>query len=74
MAVYTALDGVAKRLSARRVIGGFPSAFHVPIEMETTPEKFSADGFHPSEASYRTFGAVVAERIVDERRRRNLDG
>ncbi len=66
--------GRAFDFAARRVIAGFPSAFHVPIEMETTPEKFSADGFHPSEASYRTFGAVVAERIVNERRRRNLDG
>ena len=50
--------------AARRVVADHTNAIHVPVEFDTTPEKFSADGFHPSEQSYRDFGAAFASRIA----------
>lgn len=41
-----------------------PQAVHVPIEFEPHPAKFSADGFHPSEASYVDFGKAMARGII----------
>lgn len=36
---------------------------HVPIEIDPAPEKFCADGFHPSSLSYRELGRQVAAAI-----------
>lgn len=60
--------GKAFDVAARRVIADYPQAIHIPVEFDTTADRFSADGFHPSESSYATFGAVIAERIADYRR------
>lgn len=54
--------------AARRVIERFPQAMHIPIEFGTSTDRFSADGFHPSESSYAKFGGVIAERITQKRR------
>jgi lysophospholipase L1-like esterase len=59
--------GKAFDVAARRVIAGFPQAIHIPIDFDTTPDRFSADGFHPSESSYAMFGSVIAERIATQR-------
>ena len=52
-------------LAAREVIDCYPQVVHVPVEFETTPDKFAPDGYHPNEASYVTFGEGVAEKIVE---------
>ena len=45
------------------------NAIHVPIDFDTSPDKFADDGYHPSEESYVTFGqfvaAAVAPRLAD---------
>ena len=48
----------------RDVAAEFPQVLHVPVAFPADPERFSADGFHPSEASYADFAAVFAERIA----------
>jgi lysophospholipase L1-like esterase len=45
---------------AREVVNEHPRGIYVPIEFETSPEPFSADGYHPSEASYTIFGETMA--------------
>ncbi len=52
--------------AARSVIGENAGVIHVPIEFETSPEKFSNDGFHPSEASYVDFASTVADAVIAE--------
>jgi hypothetical protein len=49
---------------ARRQISEHSNALHVPLDFEPNPEQFSADGFHPSEASYRQFGEMMANVIA----------
>ena len=51
--------------AARDVIAGYPQIVHVAVDFETTPDKFAADGYHPNEASYVTFGQGMAEKIVE---------
>lgn len=46
------------------VVGEFPQALHVPVRFSACASKFSADGFHPSPASYSMFADVFAERIA----------
>ena len=55
--------------AARRVIADFPSAIHIPIRFDTHHERFSADGFHPSESSYAQFGGLIADRVIRARDR-----
>ena len=50
---------------ARDVVNQFERVIYVPVEFETTPDKFAADGYHPNEASYVTYGAGMAEKIVE---------
>jgi hypothetical protein len=40
----------------KAVIEEHANVVHVPLDFDPTPDKFSADGFHPSESSYREFG------------------
>ncbi len=40
------------------------NAIHVPLDFEPEPQMFSADGFHPSEESYREFGEMMATKIA----------
>jgi lysophospholipase L1-like esterase len=51
-------------IAARRLVSQHPWAVYVPIEFNPAPEKFSADGFHPSEDSYREFGQIMADRMA----------
>lgn len=48
---------------SRCVIAAHALARHVPIVLQTQGERFCADGFHPSEASYVEFGRVMARQI-----------
>ena len=50
---------------ARRLIEACPQVFHVRVEFETRKDSFSADGFHPSETSYREFGEAMAAELAD---------
>ena len=50
--------------AAKDVIDRYPQVVHVPVDFETTPDKFAADGYHPNESSYVTFGEGMAEKIV----------
>ena len=63
----TALGGRALDFDreARQVIAAFPRAIYVPVEFETSPGQFAPDGYHPSEASYVTFGESMADKIVE---------
>ncbi|MGB0133014.1 SGNH/GDSL hydrolase family protein [Dokdonella sp.] len=51
------------RLS-RKLLEAHPQALHVPVDFETHAERFCADGFHPSEASYVEFGRAMSEKLV----------
>ena len=50
--------------AAMDVIARYPQVVHVPVDFETTPDKFADDGYHPNESSYVTFGEGMAEKIV----------
>lgn len=50
--------------AAREIIRRHHNVTHAPLDFHPTPEQFSADGYHPSEASYREFGQMMAERII----------
>lgn len=58
----TSFDGVVRRVVAR-----LPRAVHVPVELDPGPGQFSEDGYHPSPAGYREFGAAVADHLVSRR-------
>ena len=49
---------------AREVAAACQNAFHVPLDFDPDPEKFSPDGYHPSEESYVEFGQHMAERLL----------
>ena len=40
------------------------NSLHIPLDFEPDPDKFAADGYHPSEDSYAEFGRHVAERLI----------
>ena len=50
--------------AAIEVLEPYSNAIHVPIEFDTSPDKFAGDGYHPSEESYVTFGQFVAAAIA----------
>jgi lysophospholipase L1-like esterase len=52
-------DRIAQQAVARQ-----PSALFVPLSFDPRPEQFSADGFHPSIASYRQLGELFADAIA----------
>ena len=54
-------------LAAARVARDVEGVIHVPLEFESAPEKFSDDGFHPSEAGYAVYGRAMADAIVAAR-------
>lgn len=53
-------------ITCRRVIARYPLAVHVPLRFDPQPDRFSADGFHPSEAGYRVFGEAVASLLAEK--------
>ncbi len=62
-----ALFGMRARLfdeTAREVVSEFGKATHLPVDFEPHPERFSPDGYHPSEESYVEFGARMADALV----------
>ncbi|MDJ0782578.1 MAG: SGNH/GDSL hydrolase family protein [Desulfosarcinaceae bacterium] len=59
------LRAVSFDIASRRIIARHPLAVHVPLDFDPHPDKFSPDGFHPSEESYAEFGHMVAQRIAD---------
>jgi lysophospholipase L1-like esterase len=48
----------------RAVVAQHPNMIHVPLDFDPTPDKFSADGFHPSEQSYKEFGEGMAQHML----------
>ncbi|MEE4163983.1 MAG: SGNH/GDSL hydrolase family protein [Woeseiaceae bacterium] len=56
------LDGVLGK-----IVADVAGAVFVAVDVDVSPERFSADGFHPSPAGYREFGdsmAAAFERIA----------
>lgn len=51
---------------AREVVSRHDRVVHVPVDVETSPDRFAADGFHPSEESYVDFGIAVADAVIAE--------
>ena len=49
---------------SREVVSELANAVHVPLAFEFAPEKFAADGYHPSEESYITFGEEMARALI----------
>lgn len=49
---------------ARTVVDGHRSAVHVPLDFEPEPDKFAADGYHPSEEGYVEFGRQMADSLL----------
>lgn len=49
---------------AQDVVADHSNAMHVPIEFATTPERFAADGFHPSDLGYSEFGRVMGAALA----------
>lgn len=52
--------------AAQEIIARHPQAVYVPLRFEPMPEKFAADGYHPSEESYREFGQAMAAGILEK--------
>lgn len=50
--------------SLRGLASRMPGVAFVPVEFDFSPAHFSADGFHPSPAGYREFGASMADALV----------
>jgi lysophospholipase L1-like esterase len=48
---------------SRKAVLRHPFAVYIPLDFDPTPDKFSADGYHPSEKSYREFGLMMATQI-----------
>ncbi len=55
-------DRFLEQLSASR-----ERCFYIATDFDPTPDKFSADGYHPSTDSYRVWGKGLADRVVDQR-------
>ncbi len=49
--------------AARHEVTKRRKVLHIPIEVDPGPERFSADGFHPSPASYTELGRQIAAAI-----------
>jgi lysophospholipase L1-like esterase len=48
----------------KKVVSENSFAVYVPLDFEPLPEKFSVDGFHPSEESYTEFGQLMADNLA----------
>lgn len=62
------LGARAERLDAvlAATVGASRGVRHLPLDFETTPERFSADGYHPNVASYDELGKAVAEALLKQ--------
>ncbi len=57
--------------AAKKLIEKEKQVVYVPLEFEPRPEFFSADGFHPSEPSYKEFGKLMADKLAAAFREHN---
>lgn len=55
--------------AAKTVISRYLNAIHVPLDFDPDAEKFSADGYHPSETSCAEFGRQMAGSLVARKAR-----
>jgi lysophospholipase L1-like esterase len=51
--------------AARHLFTGYERAIYVPYDVEPGPDQFSADGYHPNEASYQKMGEFIARQMAD---------
>lgn len=61
-----ALFGMRGRVfdeALKEIVRDYPGSMHVPLDFDTEPDKFAADGYHPSEESYTEFGQHMAEAL-----------
>ena len=49
----------------RKVVSLHPFAVHASLDFVPLPDHFSADGYHPSENSYQTFGRMMTDHLAD---------
>jgi lysophospholipase L1-like esterase len=49
---------------ARAEVSRHPRSVYVPVQFDPDPEKFAADGYHPSEDSYSIFGRKMADSLA----------
>ena len=59
------LRGETFDAAIRQVVTRHNRAVYVPLDFDPTPDRFSADGFHPSKESYRQFGRMMAAGILE---------
>jgi lysophospholipase L1-like esterase len=52
-------DGIARAVAESK-----QNVLHLPLDFDPHPDKFAADGYHPSEESYPEFGRHVAEGLI----------
>ena len=57
-----AFDRIARATANEATARG--AVVHVPVEFNPGAGRFSADGFHPSEASYVEYGRSMAEALL----------
>jgi lysophospholipase L1-like esterase len=58
------LRGISFDDVVKDVAQQYQRVVYVPLSFDPSPEKFSSDGFHPSEASYREYADIVAAQLV----------
>ena len=49
--------------AARTVVSRHLRSVYVPVQFDPDPDKFAADGYHPSEDSYSVFGQTMADSL-----------
>lgn len=50
--------------ATRVIVEQRQNVLHVPLDFEPNPDKFSPDGYHPSEESYIEFGRGMADALL----------
>lgn len=50
--------------ATREIVDQHRNVLHVPLDFEPDPDKFSPDGYHPSEDSYIDFGRGMADALL----------
>jgi hypothetical protein len=64
--VLFGIHGKTFEIVARPMVSRHPRVVYVPTEFDPQPEKFAAEGFHPSEEGYREFSQLIASQIADQ--------
>jgi lysophospholipase L1-like esterase len=66
------LRGSSFDVVVKEVVQQYRCAVYVPLSFDPSPEKFSADGFHPSETSYQEYADIVAAQLISHQKAMHL--